>query len=94
MADIDLQGRPADEVPEPKEDTAAKVTEQVDKKPLPAEEQKLKQTSPMIELRPSVNVQGNELIVLVQVLSSINRNLAFMARTIHEFVNREEKKNG
>lgn len=91
MADIDLQGRKPEDVPEPKEDTNAKVTEVIEKKPLPESEQKIQQPSGMVQLVPSRN--GNEMVVLIQILSSINRNLAFLAKTIAEHLN-PEKKNG
>lgn len=95
MADIDLQGRNAEDIPVVTENPNPEKTVNVEKTPLPKEEQKLKQTPSGVELRPTMHVQGNEMVVLVQVLSSINRNLAFIARTIHEFVHKDEvAKNG
>lgn len=91
MADIDLQGRKPEDVPEPKEDTNAKITETVEKTPLPPEQQKVKTSSPLVELRPSMHVHGNEMVVLIQILSSINRNLAMLSKTIFEHLNPEKK---
>jgi len=95
MADIDLQGRKAEDIPAVTDNPNPEKTVNVEKKPLPKEEQKLKGTPSEIELCPSSHVQGNEMVVLIQVLSSMNRNLAFLARTFHEFVHKDDvKKNG
>lgn len=43
------------------------------------------------EMRPSVFSLGEELIAIVRLLSAINQNLAFMARTIHDHLHPEDK---
>ena len=94
MADIDLQGRRPEDIPEPREDKDAKVTNVIERTPLPESEQRLTQSSPMVELRPTAHVHGNEMVVLIQILSSINRNLAFLSRTIFEHLNPDKKESG
>jgi hypothetical protein len=95
MADIDLQGRKPEDIPAVTENPNPEKTVNVEKTPVPEAGRKLKETPSGVELRPTMHVQGNELIVLVQVLSSINRNLAFLARTVHEFAHKDDvKKNG
>lgn len=91
MSDIDLQGRKPEDIPEPKEDKDAKITETITKQAVPEDQQKLRQSSPMVELRPTAHVEGNEMVVLIQVLSSMNRNLAFLSRTIFEYLHPDKK---
>jgi len=91
MADIDLQGRK--EIPEVVENPNPVKTVNVEKKALPESEQKVKTASDLIELIPTK--EGNEMVVLIQLLSSLNRNIAFLATTVSKFVTQQEqKKNG
>ena len=56
------------------------------------------QAAPMkggVQLHPSMN--GNELYVMVQMLEAINKNIAFLATTIHNHLHpkkEEPKKDG
>lgn len=70
------------------EGNAPKKEVVVDKKPVEGPPQEV---SNRIELIPARN--GNELVILVKMLESINKNLAFLANTIHNHLN-PEKKNG
>lgn len=92
MADIDQQGRKPEDIPPVTENPNPVKTVNVEKKPLPEGERNVKQASDLIEMIPSK--PGNEMIVLIQLLSSLNRNLAFLATTIHKHLNLDVKKNG
>ena len=80
MADIDNQGRDPKSIPAPKEDKNAIHTKATKEKPT---EPELKDVKNMFKLDPTQHVQGNELIVLVQVLTMINKNIAFFASTFY-----------
>lgn len=93
MADIDQQGRKPEDIPPVAENPNPVKTVNVEKNLLPESEQKVKTASDLIELVPSK--PGNEMVVLVQLLSSLNRNIAFLATTVSKYVTQQEqKKNG
>jgi len=85
MADLDIHGQAPSQGPEV---TEPKKTVVVEKKVVDGPPQQAKN---MFELIPART--GNELVVLVKMLESINKNLAFLADTIHAHLN-PEKKNG
>jgi len=60
----------------------------VDKKVIDTPAQEIKN---QLELIPARN--GNELVIIAKMLESINKNLAFLATTVHNHLN-PEKKNG
>ena len=78
MADIPLAGR-----------EGPKKTVQQSETPASPE---LRSPTSGFELFPSR--QGNELVAVVKMLESINRNLAFLAKTVYEHLNPQGKDNG
>jgi len=85
MADLNIHGQAPSQGPDA---TEPKKTVVVDKKVVDGPPQEAKN---MMELIPARN--GNEMVILVKMLESINKNLAFLANTIHAHLN-PEKKNG
>jgi hypothetical protein len=78
MADLPIEGKDKEN-----------MKETITKTPIKEE---LKKTGGQVQIIPSA--QGNELVVLVQVLASINQNLSFLASTIYNHFNPAGKKNG
>jgi hypothetical protein len=87
MADIDLQGRKPEDVPEVSENQNPEKKVSVTKTPV---EPELKEASGLVQLVPTRG--GNELTVAIQMLASINKNLAFLASTIYKHLNPDGKK--
>jgi ABC-type uncharacterized transport system substrate-binding protein len=83
MADLKEDGTPLEVKGEAVPPTETSVSKE--EKEIPATEAKAG-----IELRPSYVQSGNELVVIVKMLESLNKNLAFLATTIHKHLNPEK----
>lgn len=89
MSDIPVEGRSPEEVmtPQPSEGIH---THHQDKKSLGAQER-----SDMMKVIPTQHVQGNEMLALLKMLEGLNKNVAFLASTVHRYCFPDEaKKNG
>ena len=84
MADLNIEGNaPTNPT---KEDKDAKRTHVTKEK---VAEPELKDTKGQIQIIPSTT--GNEMTVLIQMLASLNKNVAFLASTIYKHLNPEVK---
>jgi len=84
MSDLDNEGRAPKDIPASEEDKEAIHTTKTTKKPIESELKDLKGT---VQLIPTQHTQGNELTVLIQILATMNKNLAFLASAIHNHLN-------
>lgn len=85
MSDLKADGTPLEVKGEhPAEQTKTQQTDQPEKPTLRAPGQG-------IELTPTYIRGGNELVVIAKMLESLNRNVAFLAQTIHLHLNPEVK---
>ena len=88
--DKPAEGREDEQPKDPNAPTAPPATHNKStiRKPLPPVEAAAAK-KPGFELLQTV--PGNEMTVLVQMLSSINQNIAFLARTIHDYLHPDDK---
>ena len=87
MSDIKTDGEQISDLT-PTEHPAEKSHLREEITPLPPVNQELKNA---IELKPSYVQQGNEMVVMVKMLESINKNIAFLAQTIFQHLNPDQK---
>jgi len=85
MADLNKEGTaPANPVKE--NDSKEGKTKSVKEKKV---QEELKDTSDMFKLIPSQS--GNEMVAIIKILATMNKNLSFLANTIYLHLNPEVK---
>ena len=86
MSDLNLEGTAPQNVPTEDKDAARETRTTM--KPLDPE---VDEAQKMFRITPTVHVQGNEMIAIIRMLEAINKNMAFLATTVHRHLNPERK---